>query len=530
MCFFIDGQSSYSQNYVSTPYLKKQGTAVQLIVHGKPFLILGGELGNSSPSNMEYMANIWQKLKTMRLNTILVPVYWELIEPQEGCYDFTLVDSIIYQARRNDFKIVPLWFGSWKNSMSCYTPYWVKTNQKRFPRSRTSDGKSAEILTPFSNENRNADAKAFAEFMKHLRIVDEKENTAVIIQVENEIGMIPDARDYCAEAAFGSEVPVELMTYLQKNKDFLTEELLSAWNNSGMKTSGTWEEIFGKGLQTDEIFMAWYFSTYTNLAAEAGKKEYQLPMFVNAALIRPNSKPGQYPSAGPLPHLFDIWHAGAPKIDILAPDIYFKNFSDWIGRYDRSGNPIFIPEADRNQSITNAFFAFARHNAIGYSPFSIENSANPESNQFNRGYNILEQLAPLILEHQGRRTMTGFLLDSAEQTAQVTMGEYIFNIKHEYTWPYAERLDNEKSRFGGMIIKVKEDEFYIAGSGIIITFQSSSNDGTIAGIACIDEGAFKDGNWIAGRRLNGDESHQGRHMYLPGKEFGIQKVKLYKYK
>jgi beta-galactosidase GanA len=306
--------------------------------------MLGGELGNSSASDLKYMAPIWPKLKAMRLNTILVPVYWELVEPQEGKFDFKLVDELIASARKYDLKIVVLWFGSWKNSMSCYAPYWVKTNQELFPRSRTKSGNAVEILTPFSDANRNADAKAFASFMKHLRAVDGKQNTVVMIQVENEIGMIPDARDYCTEAeeAFTQQVPAELMAYFQKNKDSLTEELRQAWSDAGMKTSGTWEEVFGRSLQTDEIFMAWYFAKYTNYVAEAGKKEYPLPMCVNAALIRPNYKPGQYPSAGPLPHLMDVWRAAAPQIDFLAPDIYFKTFAEWLGKYDRAGNPIFI--------------------------------------------------------------------------------------------------------------------------------------------------------------------------------------------
>jgi beta-galactosidase GanA len=170
-----------------------------------------------------------------------MPVYWELIEPQEGKFDFTLVDSLIFSARKNDMKIVVLWFATWKNSMSCYAPYWVKIKQERFPRSRTKNGTAIEILTPFSDENRNADAKAFASFMKHLHAVDGKQNTVVMIQVENEIGMIPEARDYCAEAkkAFTHEVPVELMACLQKNKDSLSGELYQAWSSAGMKTSGT---------------------------------------------------------------------------------------------------------------------------------------------------------------------------------------------------------------------------------------------------------------------------------------------------
>ena len=235
------------------------------------------------------------------------------MEPQEGIFDFTLIDSILDSARRNDLKIVILWFGSWKNSISCYAPYWVKIDQKRFPRSRTKDGRAVEILTPFNDENRNADVTAFSNLMKHLRTVDGTQNTVVMIQVENEIGMIPEARDYCAEAekAFAGDVPQELMTSLQKNKESLSREVSHAWESAGMKTTGPWEEVFGKGLQTDEIFMAWHFARYTNSVAAAGKKEYALPMYVNAALIRPNYKPGQYPSAGPLPHLMECVARGS---------------------------------------------------------------------------------------------------------------------------------------------------------------------------------------------------------------------------
>jgi hypothetical protein len=524
--------SVHPQSTSALPHLKKQGTATQLIVHNTPFLMLGGELGNSSASDMKYMVHVWPKLNAMHVNTILMPVYWELIEPKEGQFDFALVGELIASARTNGVKIVVLWFGSWKNSMSCYAPYWVKTNQARFPRSRTKDGRAVEILTPFSDENRNADAKAFAALLKHLRAFDGKQNTVVMIQVENEIGMIPQARDHCAEAeeAFGRQVPEELLAYLQQNKGALTEELQQTWSSTGMKTSGTWEQVFGTGLPTDEIFMAWHFAQYANYVTQAGKKEYPLPMFVNAALIRPNYKPGQYPSAGPLPHLMDVWRAAAPHIDFLAPDIYFPNFAEWLGKYDRGGNAVFVPEVDRRQSVTNAFYAIGRHNAMGYSPFSIESVDDPQNSQFTKGYDILHQLTPLILEHQGRGTMAGFLLDSAAQTAEITLGDYTFTVKHEYTWPYAARAEGNTPRFGGMIVMTAKDEFCIAGSGAVVTFQSSSGNGSIAGIASMEEGAFVRGKWVAGRRMNGDEDHQGRHLHLPGGKYGIQKVKLYSYR
>jgi hypothetical protein len=522
----------HAQTTSPIPHLRKQGTATQLIVHDRPFLMLGGELGNSSASDVKYMAPVWAKMKAMRLNTVLMPVYWELIEPKEGKFDFTLFDNLLVSARKNNLKVVVLWFGSWKNSMSCYAPYWVKTNQERFPRARTNDGRALEILTPFSDENKKIDARAFARLMKHLRNIDGKQNTVMMVQVENEIGMIPEARDYCAQAeqAFSSQVPAELLAYLQRNKDSLTEELSRAWSGMGMKTSGTWEQVFGQGLLTDEIFMAWHFAKCANDIAQAGKKEYPLPMYVNAALIRPSYKPGQYPSAGPLPHLMDVWRAAAPQIDFLAPDIYFTNFAEWLGKYDRGGNAVFVPEVDRRQSVTNAFYAFGRHNAMGYSPFSIESVDDPEHSQFRMGYDVLHQLTPLILEYQGTGNMAGFLLDSAAQTAQIGLGDYTFTVKHEHTWPYAVRAEGPTPRFGGMVITTAPGEFYIAGSGVVITFQSTSGAGTIAGIASIDEGAFVNGKWVAGRRLNGDEDHQGRHLHLAGRTYGIQHLKLYTYR
>ena len=525
-------QSSNGKSDIAMPHLQRHGTATQLIVNGKPFLALGGELGNSSASDLEYLSPIWPRISKMHLNTLVVPVYWELIEPEEGAFDFTLVDSILGSARLHNMKLVFLWFGTWKNSMSCYAPLWIKTDPERYPRAHQKDGRAEEILTAFCITNRTADARAFARLMNHLRSVDEREQTVILVQVENEIGMIPDARDYSVNAneSFKAPVPAKLVSYLQEHKDNLNPDLREMWGKNGFKTKGNWEEIFGAGLSTDEVFMAWNYAEYANSVAEAGKKEYPLPMYLNAALIRPGFKPGQYPSAGPLPHLFDIWKAGAPEIDFFSPDIYFPTFAEWAAKYDRPDNPLLIPEVANSQSLANAFFALAQLNAIGYSPFSIESLDHPEDNQVSRAYDVLSQLSPLILSNQGKGTMAGVLLDSASQAARIKLGDYIFNIKHEYSWPYAQRTEGENPRFGGMIIMVSPDEFYIAGRGIVVTFETTSNDGTQAGIGSLDAGKFVDGNWVPGLRMNGDQSHQGRHVDLPGNTYNIQKVRLYKYK
>lgn len=511
------------------PHLRMQGDAKQLIVDGKPFLILGGELGNSTASSIEYMKPIWPKLAKANLNTVLMPVYWDLIEPEEGRFDFTLLDGLIRDARKHNLRLILLWFGSWKNSMSCYAPYWVKTDIERFPRARDKNGKGMEMLTAFSDENLRADARAFAALMKHIRKVDGDKRTVIMVQVENEPGMIPEARDHCAAAneQFAKPVPKELMDYLQEHKETLIPEFSKVWKANGFKTSGTWEEIFGEGLATDEIFMAWYYARYIGQVAAAGKAEYDLPMFANAALIRPNYKPGQYPSAGPLPHLMDVWRAGGPEIDFIAPDIYFPNFTEWCQKYHRSGNPLFIPEVGRgSENPVNAFYAIGGHDAMGFSPFAIEGIVRPDC-ELAQAYDVLSQLSPLILENQGKDTIGGVVVDVDNPTQEVKLGGWTLNVKLDAGWgqPIAPGM-----MAGCIIISVGPDEYVIAGKGMVITFAVSAPGDQTAGIGSIREGRFVKGRWKTELWLNGDQSHQGRHLRLPNERYSVQLIKLYRYR
>lgn len=525
------------------PHLKQQGTATQLIVDDEPFLILGGELGNSAATTVESMDPIWPRLVKLNLNTVLVPAYWDLIEPREGEFDFKLVDGIIAGARKHNLRLVFLWFGSWKNSMSCYAPPWVKANQARFPRSMGKDGRGIEILSPFSEENVKADSAAFAAFMKHLRAVDGDRHTVIMVQVENEIGMIPEARDWSAEATrlYHAQVPAELMEQLVKHKDDLIPEFRAVWEKAGMKSSGTWEEVFGPGLATEEIFMAWHFGRFTQQVAAPGKKEYPLPMFVNAALIRPNYKPGQYPSAGPLPHLIDVWQAAAPSIDFLSPDIYFPNFVEWCQKFDRGGNPLFIPEAVReSRCAANVFYAIGATDAMGVSPFAIDHIGDPNSQPLQKSYQLLAELTPLILAQQGRGTMTGVLpnvpFEGAPIPTQqiVTLGDYKLTVTFEKPPVVVDTpgLDPGQWLSGGIIVNEGPGEYLIAGTGIVVTFAPAdpNPDQEKAGIVSIEEGRFIDGQWKVHRYLSGDESHQGRHLRIPPGQFGSQRIKLYRYR
>jgi hypothetical protein len=541
------------------PRLEKQGQITQLFVDGRPFLVLGGELRNSSSSNLEYMRPIWPRLVKMRLNTVLAVVSWEQIEPAEGKFDFTVVDGLIRDARRNNLRLILLWFGSWKNGTSRYPADWVKANQERFPRVRNKDGKTLEILSTLSEASREADARAFAALMRHVREVDSGWRTVIMIQVQNEVGVLGDSRDRCAAAdeAFGKPVPKELMDYLQKHKDLLLPELRKVWEAAGAKSSGTWEQVFSKGVATDEIFMAWNYARYIGRITELGKAEYPLPMFVNAWIVQPEDKgPGDYPSGGPVAHVHDVWRAGAPQIDILAPDIYLPDFPGILAQYSRSANPVFIPESRGDAGgVANAFYAIGQLGAIGYSPFGIDNPGRlvvlrPDPNQpaptdienlpLPQGYSVLSQLAPLILEHQAKGSIDAAWLNKEKQTQKLSLGNYTLEVDLRRN----RRAPNQVPELGYCLaIALGPDEYVVTGSDVQVTFSPNTAGPPIAGLLSVEEGIYADGRWIAGRRLNGDEVQlrydlseaAAINQSAAGLRFGpgapgIQRVKLYRYR
>jgi len=517
----------------STPHLVNNNGYPELLVDGKPFLILGGELGNSSASDMAYMRPIWPKLKKMHLNTLVSPVYWELLEPQEGKFNFVLIDELIKNARINRIKLVLLWFGTWKNSMSCYAPGWMKTDDARFPRARTAGGEPQEIITPFSRNALTADRKAFAALMRHLKSIDGNQHTVLMIQVENEIGMLPEARDHstAANEAFTGPVPAKLLTYLESHRKSLVPEIEKRWRDNGFKTTGSWEEVFGKDLATDELFMAWYFGVYANEVAKAGKAMYNIPMYVNAALNRPGKKPGEYPSAGPLPHVFDIWKAAAPDIDMLSPDFYNPDFKYWNDLYTRPDNALFIPEHRFDDGIdAKAMYAIGHYRALGFSPFSIESTEKAAAEPIGKAYAIIDQMRDEISKAKKRKSLEGVLLSKDSSTVRIEMGDYILTVSHEFTLEWSAGA-KEKSwpLAGGIIIGLSKDEFYVGGTGLVITFKPKAGSDR-AGIFNVDEGRFINGKWTPGRRMNGDQDHQGRHLRIPQGDYTIQRIKLYTYK
>jgi hypothetical protein len=517
--------------------LRKQGAATQLIVDGKPFLALAGELGNNTATSLEYMEPVWPKLVETHLNCALAAVPWSQIEPEEGKFDFGVLDGVIRGARSHNLRLVLLWFGSWKNGMSSYPPDWVKRDFERFPRAQNPEGKSIELLSPFSDANRDADARAFAALMRHVREMDGRQHTVVMIQVENEIGT-PNFRDHstAANAAYEGPAPRELMDFLQQHKDALIPELRQVWEAAGFKSSGTWEEVFGKakpaeagsipgpsspggpraeagpGAATDEIFMAWHFARYVDRVAAAGKAEYPLPMYVNGWVLGfPKANQRANGAVGsPMPDTMDVWRAGAPRIDMLCPDIYDYDYATMCAQFTRSGNPLFIPETrgfPPNNLATRVLYAFGRHDAIGFSPMGIERPVVPDI-ELTTAYDVIRQLAPLISEHQGNGTMSAVLLGANDAPQKVQVGNY--SLECSFMRPGAlPGMPQPQPPFpnaAAIFIATGPDEFYAAGNGVRVLFTPTTPGPPQAGLATVEEGVFVDGRWIPGRRLAGDDT------------------------
>ena len=128
------------------PHLEKRDNRFALIVDGKPFLILGGQINNSSAWPAA-LPEAWSAAEAIHANTVEAPVYWEQIEPAHGSFDFRNVDLLVNQAREHRLHLVLLWFGTWKNGQNHYVPEWIKSDPKTYPREENAYGKLLDVMS-----------------------------------------------------------------------------------------------------------------------------------------------------------------------------------------------------------------------------------------------------------------------------------------------------------------------------------------------------------------------------------------------
>ncbi|MFV0329675.1 MAG: DUF5597 domain-containing protein [Dysgonomonas sp.] len=516
-------------NTMSTPYLHDINGKKIFMVNGKPFIMLAGEVHNSSSSSAEYMEGVWEKAKTIGLNSLLLPVTWEMTEPQEGFYDFDLVDKLIEQARKHHKKLAFLWFGAWKNAQCMYAPSWIKTDLKRFKRAQVEKGKDVAFLERYRGlqyttlsylcqETLSAESKAFSALMEHIKLVDSNDGTVIAIQVENETGLQGAAREHSdkADLLFAQAVPQNFVDYMKNNTAEMSEDVLAAIQNG--KNSGTWSEVFGR--VAEEIFSAYYVSSYVNTVAKAGKAVYALPMFANCWLNQGGSA-GDYPSGGPVARVMEVWRYCAPAIDIIAPDIYIREFCDTCDEYTKLNNPLFIPEtATHSLAGSRLVYTVGHYHGIGFAPFGFETMGEPftviegflfgmdtSDPALSKPQNVeeygwynstLNSMMELLTEKYGTRDLQAVLYERNQENTLI-FGTFGFKVMMDQI-PIVTRKDGVC-----LVLKQAEDEFYIIACGCMIMPFSANPEKPYTDILNMEDGEFINRVWTMHRRLNGDE-------------------------
>ncbi|GHV91836.1 beta-galactosidase [Spirochaetia bacterium] len=503
---------------------------------GKPFFPLGGQCHNSSSQSAAQLEVSWQALKALRANTAEVPVYWNLLEPEEGVFDFTQTDMIFAEAGKHGFCLILLWFGTWKNGKMQYTPDWVKQNSERFHRVITHDGFNAGVLSSHCKANLEADKKAFAALTGHIKKMDTA-GLVIGFQVENEPGIDARAvRDHGpeGEAEYQSAVPVELVNHIAALP--VTSRVRKAWAEAGEKKQGNWPELFG--YQGGEFLSAWSVAKYINAVAHEGKKIVNLPMIVNVWNGDGGfNQPGiDYPSGGAAAKVLDLWKFASPDIDILGPDIYHTNigqFDSVCAAFDRQDNPLFLPESLRRKpNEWGIISAVGRHHAVGYNMFGVEDilledsSVRPELQSVVDSFAMVSDAIPLIIANHGNihpiiqeEGMTFQLLELDGHVCNVQFREP-GKAYYTHRWPSAH---HERGR--GFLFQTGAREFYCIGDSFFFDLRKKPilNE-TEFGNYCanprnetflkIEEGHFDgNGDWQTDRVRTGDDLDFGIWMY-----------------
>jgi Domain of unknown function (DUF5597)/Glycosyl hydrolases family 35 len=509
------------------PRLVQKDGRYALLVDGKPFLILGGQIHNSSAWPSE-LPQVWESMAALHANTVEAPVYWEQLERQPGQFDFSSVDAVIDGARAHNLHVVLLWFGTWKNGNMHYAPAWVKTDTTRFPRVVRPDGQPIDVLSPISQNTLDADKAAFTALMHHLKQIDDDQHTVLLIQVENESGNIGSVRDFSPEAnrLFALQVPAELL-------------------QATGKQAGTWQQVFGS--DGDEMFQAYYQARYINEIAAAGKREFAIPYYINVWLDYPAAALPQrqidlpgigYPSGGAVQKLVDVWRKLAPSIDMIGPDIYADDsqfYRETMDVYRRPDNPLWIPETGRSDNFGKFFFYALDRGAIGFSPFGVDQT----------GWNILGDetwtaharnfalIAPMDREI-AQLEFDGRLKTAVEEPGHVSeeldFGAWQATVAFGFPQPDGRRAPGTKDAHGAALVaQLGPNEFLVTGVDASIVFHLPGKLPWIRSqIVAAEQGTWENGVWTPIRLWNGDETDRGLCFYGKGKP-SVVRVKMQKF-
>ncbi|ESQ83135.1 hypothetical protein AEAC466_14830 [Asticcacaulis sp. AC466] len=501
------------------PHLVQTDGKYALIVDGAPFLVLGGQANNSS-NYPGALSKVWPAIKDMHANTLTMPVSWEQVEPVEGKFDFSFVDTLVKEARENKVRLVILWFGTWKNTGPSYTPSWVKLDNKRFPRLTNKDGTTSYALSPLYDTTREADKRAYVELVKHIKAIDGDRHTVIMLQPENEVGVYRTARDYSpkADALMAQPVPQALLTRYKKSP-------------------GNWNQVFGK--DADEYFHAWSIARYVDDIVAAGDAVYPLPTYVNAALkdpLNPDQTPGSYASGGPVYSVMDVWKVAAPHIEILAPDLYSpgsQSYEATLSQYARADNPLYVAESGNKPIYARYLFSVLGRQGVGFDPFGFDytgyanyplgakvfdaDAVKPFATLYKLFGGMDREWAKLSYESQvwGVSEPDDHSAQSLDLgkawSAKVTYRQWQFGLpewdpENKNGYP-----DGSDVPSGGVAVaKLSDNEFLVTGLNARITFDTGeANKARGFVLDRVEQGHFEAGKWVMEYVWNGDQTDYG---------------------
>jgi hypothetical protein len=490
------------------PRLEKKDGRYALMVDGRPYLVLGGQIHNSSAWPSE-LPQVWDSMAALHANTVEAPAYWEQIEATEGHFDFSNVDQLVEGARAHHLHLVVLWFGTWKNGNMQYAPVWVKTDTRRFPRMIRPDGLPTDVLSANSRNTLEADKTAFTALMRHLKEIDGEQHTVLMVQVENESGGIGSVRDFSPESnrVFAGQAPADLLTATGKQP-------------------GTWSQVFGA--DADEVFQIYHQAKYVNEIAAAGKREFGIPVYINVWVShltvelpqRQVMLPGiQYPSGGAVQKWIGLWKALATSIDMIGPDIYTSDSSEYkalIQTYHRPDNPLWIPETGRSDNFAKFFFYALGDGAIGFSPFGVDRSGwnilgdEPWSGHA-RNFELIGPMSREIaqLEYDGK--VKTRVEEPGQAAQELDFGAWQATVAFGYPQNDGRNAPGTKDAHGvALVAQLGPDEFLVTGFDASVRFHLPGQLPFIRSqILTAEEGSYVDGVWKTVRLWNGDEVDRG---------------------
>jgi beta-galactosidase GanA len=483
------------------PRLEKKDGRYALMVDGAPFLMLGAQAHNSSgwPA---LLPKVWPAIEFLHANTLEIPIYWEQFEPKPGQFDYSVIDTILAQARAHNVRLDLLWFGTWKNGSQHYMPEWMKLAPEKYTHLVNKSGQPVDSPSPFASASLEADIHAFAAFMRHLKAAD-PERTVIIVQVENEAGTWGTLRDYSAEAQklFDGPVPADVLKAMDKQ-------------------GATWLEAFGPEAEVN--FHAWSVARYVGQVAAAGKAVYPLPLYANAALrdpLKPGA-PGSYESGGPTDNVIPIWKVAAPAIDIVSPDIYLNDPAAYLkvlDLYHRADNPLFVPETSGGEGVARFFFSALGLQAVGFSPFGLDYStsrpgAAGSADEFliptAQNYKLIAPMMRDIarLNYEGK--LQAVAEEKGKPAQSLNFGGWSANISYGGGRGNRPAAGNATTNGRALVAQLKDNQFLVTGYSCSVDFKPA-DAAKHRQFLRVEQGTYENGVFKFLRILNGDETDYG---------------------